>query len=164
MSSCPNGEHSATVQVDLRIVGAEDGVESGAGQRGPTTSSRSLGGGSRRSLEVGDPPGGPTTSNRSLGACRPGFPAPGGPAAASRPAGDWPGRHCARQSLKFLRDSSSASAARCLPSTPCAHLDCSSCQLMSVRLPASARCLPSPPSAQLLSSSCSLMSVRLPSA
>ncbi len=78
MSSCPNGEHSATVQVDLRIVGAEDGVESGAGQRGPTTSSRSLGGGSRRSLEVGDPPGGPTTSNRSLGAVSAGVSSAGG--------------------------------------------------------------------------------------
>lgn len=71
-SSCPNGEHSASVKVDLRILGAEDIVEAGTGQRGPSTSSRSLGGGSaggsRRSMELGDPPGGPTTSTRSLGA------------------------------------------------------------------------------------------------
>ncbi|BDA43779.1 probable cystic fibrosis transmembrane conductance regulator [Coccomyxa sp. Obi] len=71
-SSCPNGEHSAFVKVDLVILGAEDNVESGTGRGGPSTSSRSLGGGSaggsRRSMEMGDPSGGPTTSARSLGA------------------------------------------------------------------------------------------------
>ncbi len=81
-SSTLNGEHTASVKVDLRTLGAEDNVESGTGRGGPGMSSRSLGGGSaggsRRSMEVGDPAGGPTTSTRSLGAVSAGASSAGG--------------------------------------------------------------------------------------